>query len=204
MRRPRSKNPAAKQKNARARDYAAEYKRRIARGRSKGLTRAQARGHPAAGDTYIKRRARSPDARLEQALRTLRETNSINRAAKAAGVSRERFRRFIEEKRLAKRKDGRWRFTDRRPRTVLAITTSGEKEITVAGFNRASRVMQHRAAVHAFLSDQGTSNLSRLQKFHGQSVKDTSRHIHFFETRPSVLLRLNAADGELFKQIYQL
>lgn len=84
MRRPRSREP-------RIRNYAAEYARRISRALAMGLTRGQARGHPPAGETYTKRGRRAPDPKLEQALRGLRETNSLNRAAKAAGVSPERF-----------------------------------------------------------------------------------------------------------------
>ena len=147
---PKRRTPAARPK--RARDFAAEYDRRIARGVALGRSRSQARGHPASGDIYIKRRPKASDAKLEQALRSLRETQNLTRSAKGAAVSPERFRRFLREKKLAKRKGRRWLFTDRRLRTVAAITTNGETKITVAGFNKASLVMQHHAAVRAFLN----------------------------------------------------
>lgn len=42
-----------------ARDYQAEYRRRIERGLARGLSRSQARGHPRAAETHIRLARRS-------------------------------------------------------------------------------------------------------------------------------------------------
>jgi len=76
------------------RDYQAEYRRRLDRGRARGLTRSQARGHARAQEASLKAKAVKSDELLERALRELRRTNNQAIAAKEAGVSPERFRRL--------------------------------------------------------------------------------------------------------------
>ena len=204
MRRPRKsrlRNQGSRLKKER--NFAAEYQRRIARGIALGRSRSQARGHPTISEAPIKPRPTNSDAKLEQALRSLRETQNLSRSAKGAGVSPQRFRRFLRKKKLARRKGRRWRFTDRRRREVVAITTSGEMRITVAGFNKASLVMQHRAAVRAFLGFPDSGHLQVLKPFEGRSVIDTSGRTHFLETRPNVLLRYAASGPESY-QVYKL
>jgi hypothetical protein len=185
------------------RDYGAEYRTRIARGQARGLSRSQARGHPRAGERTLRSRAKETksDPKLEAALRELRATNNQTKAAKAAGVSTERFRRFLRDNKLATRKGRHWRITDNRERQVVVISEGRQLPITVGGFKRASLVMSHRAAVRAFLD---TNEASHLKPFEGDAVTDTAGHVHPLETRPNVLYRLAAAGNEGFEQIYRL
>jgi hypothetical protein len=182
------------------RDYQAEYRRRLERGRGRGLTRSQARGHARAQETSLKAKPVNTDERLERALRELRRTNNQAVAAKEAGVSAERFRRFLREQKLAERKGRIWEITDNRKRTMTAITTRGELELKLPGFEEASLVGRHRAAVRSF---KDTNLISYLQPFEGLTVKDTSGRTHVFETRPIVIRRLDAS-GETFEQIYRI
>ena len=186
-----------------ARDFKAEYQRRVARALSKGLSRSQARGHAKASEPPIRPpKARSPpDARLEDALRNLRSTGSQSAAAKEAGVSAERFRRFIREYDLAKREGRKWVHSDNRVREIPAVTTEGELTLKVAGFEAASLVGKHDAAVKAFLD---TQDISLLDPFRGVSVKDTAGRRHFLETNPNALYRLAASGSEVFEQIYKI
>jgi len=184
------------------RDYREEYRRRIERALAQGLSRSQARGHARSGESPLRRPRVASDERLEKALRILRETNSQSTAAKHAGVSPERFRRFLRGQELAHRNGRLWKFTDQRPRRVLVISNGGAREITVAGFDASSLAMRHRAAVHAFVEE--TNDPSSLKPFEGVSVRDTSGRSHLLETRPNVLYRLASAGGEGFEQVYRL
>jgi hypothetical protein len=88
----------------RVRDNRAEDRRRLERGRKRGLTPSQARGHARAHELSLKAKPIKSDERLEAALRQLRQTHNQAKAAKEAGVSPERFRRFLREQKLAERK----------------------------------------------------------------------------------------------------
>ena len=186
-----------------SRNYKAEYQRRIARAAAKGLSRSQGRGHAKASEPPIRPpKARSPpDARLEEALRKLRAMGNQTVAAKGAGVSTERFRKFLHDEEVAKREGKGWIFTDIRPRRMTAITTRGSREITVAGFDRASLLGKHFAARGKFLS---TNDIKLLAPFRGLSVKDTSGRIHFLETDPNALHRLAISGTETFEMVYRL
>jgi hypothetical protein len=61
----------------------------------RGVTRSQARGHARAQEASLKAKPIKTDERLERALRERRRTNNQVAAAKEAGVSPERFRRFL-------------------------------------------------------------------------------------------------------------
>jgi hypothetical protein len=184
----------------RLRDYQAEYHRRLDRGRARSLTRSQARGHARAQETSLKAKPVKSDERLERALRELRRTNNQATAAKEAGVSAERFRRFLREQKLAERKGRVWEITDTRPRTMTALTTRGELELKLPGFEEASLVGRHRAAVKTF---RDTNDISHLRPFEGRTFKDTSGRTHILETRPNVIRRHDAS-GETFEQIYRI
>ena len=188
---------------ARKRDYRAEYRARIARAQARGLSRSQGRGHAKPGEKALRPRAKvtQSDERLEQALRALRATGNQKQAAKSAHVSPERFRRFIRDNKLAEREGRRWHLTDDRVRELVMITDGQRKRVRVAGFEPASLIGQHNAAVRAFLN---TNDISRLKPFEGLSVTDVAGRVHPLETRPNTLYRLAAAGSEGFEQIYRL
>jgi hypothetical protein len=184
----------------RKRDHKAEYRRRLERGGTRGLTRSQARGHARAQEASLKAKPIKSDERLERALRELRRTNNQAISAKEAGISAERFRRFLREQKLAERKGRVWEITDKRPRDMTAMTTRGAIELTLPDYDTASLVGQHNAAVKTFLD---TNDVSHLRPFEGRTVKDTSGQTYVLETRPNVIRRRDAS-GETFEQIYRI
>jgi hypothetical protein len=149
-----------------------------------------------------KKRSRSPsEPNLEKALRFLRAGNSQRVAAKSAGVSVKKLREFVRGNRLAKYKGRRWHFTDKRRRQIVAITTVGERELIVRGFEPASWAMSHRNAVREFLR---TADVSLLAPFESASITDTRGRKYFLEVRPNVLYRRASAGGEHYELIYRL
>lgn len=185
------------------RDYKLEYNLRLLRAFAKGHSRSQARGHARAGEKPIRAPPPkdAPDMRLEAALKRLRQTQNQSRAASEAGVSAERFRKFLRENELAKREGQTWVFTDQRPRVMSALTINGARVLTVAGFDQTSLIGRHEAAVKTFLQ---TNDTALLAPFKGQSVKDVKGRTHFFETRPNTIHRLANSELEAFEMVYRL
>ena len=188
---------------ARKRDHKAEYARRIERGRELGLSRSQARGHPKANERYASGKSSIPlaDDPLEAALRNLREGYSLKQSAKEAGVSEERFRRFVKGNHLADFVGRRWTLKDNRPRRVPMAKGSQQHEIKVPDFSTASDVGKYYNAVLRFLS---TNDPIYLSAFVGRSIKDVRGKSHAFETDPNALYRLAVKDEPAFHEIYQI
>lgn len=186
---------------ARTRDYKAEYQRRIASAQSRGLSRSQARGHARADEAPVRPKTVSSDERLEAALKLLRMTGNQSRAAREAGVSAERFRRFVRSNALAQRRGRSWQITDNRPRRMTVITDEEAREITLRDFEQASLNGKHLAAVGEFLR---TNDIDRLRPFEGRAVIDATGQSHPLETNPNALYRLAAAGDEVFHEIYRL
>lgn len=186
---------------ARQRDYKAEYQRRIANAAKRGLSRSQARGHARAGESAIKPKAVKSDERLEAALKLLRQTGSQGRAAKEAGVSVERFRRFVRSYSLAARQGRQWHITDNRPRRMTVVSDGEALELTLRDFEQASLNGRHLAAVGAFLR---TNDIDLLRPFEGQFVIDADGQAHPLETDSDALYRLAHAGSEVFHEIYRL
>ena len=186
---------------ARKRDYRQEYERRIANAAKRGLSRSQARGHARAGEAPIRRTAVRSDDRLEAALKRLRQTNSQARAAKEAGVSAERLRRFLRDNLLAERRGRRWQITDNRHRQMTVITGGEERQITLRDAEQASLNGEHLNAVKAFLR---TNDIDLLPPFDGRVVIDAKGKAHPLETDPNALYRLSHAGSEVFHEIYRL
>lgn len=185
------------------RDFKAEYRLRVNRALMAGFSRSQGRGHAKAGEAPIRAppNREASRARLEAALKELRRTQNQARAAAEAGVSTERFRKFIRENELAKRQGRKWVFDDQRTREMTALTTTGSRVLKVAGFEQTSLIGRHEAAVKNFLQ---TNDASLLAPFKGQSVKDTAGRTHFLETRPNTIHRLANSDFEAFEMVYRL
>lgn len=188
---------------ARKRDFKREYQIRLNRALMRGFSRSQARGHAKSGEKPIRAPPphAEPDIRLEAALKQLRRSQSQSRAASEAGVSAERFRKFLRENELAKREGRTWIFTDQRPREMTAITINGSRVLKVAGFDQTSLIGRHEAAVKTFLQ---TNDAALLAPFKGQFVKDVKGRTHFFETRPNTIHRLANSEPEAFEMVYRL
>jgi hypothetical protein len=186
---------------SRQRNYRAEYERRIANAAKRGLSRSQARGHARAGEMPVRAKPVQSDDRLEHALKLLRQTGNQSRAAKEAGVSAERFRRFLRSNALAERQGRQWQITDNRSRRMTVITEGDAIALTLRDFEQSSLNGKHQAAVGMFLR---TNDADLLSPFKGQSVIDAAGKAHPLETDPNTLFRLAAAGGEVFHAIYQL
>lgn len=187
---------------AKKRDYKAEYARRIANAKKRGLSRAQARGHARAGERPIRgSTVKRGEASLEAALKALRRTGTQVAAAKEAGVSVERFRRFLRENELATRNGKTWIISDPATRKMLVISNGEARTRKLAGLEQASLNGKYLAAVKAFIN---SNDADLLAAFVGKSVRDTSGKLHTFETDPNTLYHLAASGGEIFEDIYRL
>ena len=184
------------------RDYKAEYQRRLKRAAAQGLSRSQARGHARAGEKPIRgSKTVSSDERLEAALKLLRNVNKQGVAARTAGVSPERFRRFLRENSLAEREGRSWRITDRRPYRMTVISEREVKNLTFDDFEQRSVNGRYLAAVQQFLR---SNDIGLLRPFEGGAVIDAKGRPHPLETDANALHRLASAGSELFHEVYRL
>src|SRR5271165_222847 len=186
------------------RDYRAEYRRRIADGAAKGISRSQARGHPKPTEAAIAfRRPARPieDDRLQLAFKVLRQEKSFSAAARAAKVSPERLRHFATERDIIERQGRRWIVRHQLPRRTLLFSDGRAVQVVVGDFASASKVGRFMSAVSHFLR---TNNPAGLREFEGASVADISGKIHRFESRPNALYRLASAHDQSFENVYRL
>lgn len=186
----------------RQRNYAVEYRRRIQRGVARGLTRAQAAGHPKLGEPLAANVGRLTKATKEinLAISNMRNGDSLRAAARDAGVSEQRLRRFLQRRNMAVRKGNQWHIHDLRPREVpvlsdgrLIVAKTDLKEAQIAGYGWD---VQGRA--------RNTHDLDLLEELEGKGVTDVSGHFHPFETDPNTLLRLAATEDDAFYEVYQI
>ena len=186
----------------RTRDHKAEYARRISSAERRGLSRSQGRGHARHGEAPAKLRPPIPhDDRLEAGLKLLRQTGNQSRAAKEAGVSPERLRRFLRENALAERRGRQWHFSDQRPRRITVISNGEARERVLLGFDQASLNGRYLNAVRLFL---GSNDVELLIPFEGQAVIDAKGRSHPLETDPNTLHRIAAQGDEVFHNVYRL
>jgi hypothetical protein len=179
------------------------YSQRIERGLARGLTRSQARGHARSSEAAIKApRATGPlDEKLIAALRSFRTTNSVSAAAREAHVSRERFRRFLGAEHVASREGRAWTITDNLVRELDIISQGHRQVVRVRGFDAASTVEKHNAAVRKFIRHRDPAFLA---PFADAVITDTAGRNHTLETRPNILLRLASSGGDGFEAVYRI
>jgi hypothetical protein len=187
-----------------ARDYKAEYARRIARGNERGLTRNQARGHPEVGKPLVSGKALampySPE--LEDGVKAMRGGKSLQLAAYSLGVSPERLRRYVNSQGVGVKEGGRWRIgIDHRLRSILLFSNGQEQVITVKGYELAKQVGEYMQAVKQFLA---TNDASLLNPYRGHSVPDMQGAHYVFETNENTLYRLHATSDSTFESIYRI
>lgn len=184
------------------RDFKAEYQRRIANAKKRGLSRSQARGHARHGEAPVKPRAGSmSDHRLEAGLKALRQSGSQSVAAKKAGISPERLRRFIRENALAERTGKRWRMTDNRSREMIVLSQGSARHRLLLGHDQASLNGSYLNAVKSFLN---SNDIDFLRPFAGQSVIDAKGKAHRLETDPNAIHRIASSGSAVFHDIYRL
>lgn len=189
---------------ARNRDYSAEYRRRIRRGKALGLSNALARGHRRASESGAlrKRSERAlEDIKLQTGLRVFREEKSFAKAAREAHLSSEKLRRYAIENGIVEKRGRRWVIKDKLARRLLIFSGGHEHVITVSNFKAASLVGKYMSAVGSFLR---SNDKAYLKPFIGKSVTDIDRNSYVFETRPNFLYRLSHAGGSSFEQMYRI
>ena len=180
------------------RNYKAEYRRRIARGRARGLSRSQARGHPKAKEQSIKAASSIADDKIDAAILDMHHGESLSAAARSSHISAERLSRFLAQGRLAKLRGRRWIMSDDRPRRVPVMTGGRQRSITVQGFDEASLVGKHHNAVGAFVRN---NDISLLEPFVGQFVRTAKGKRILLETDPNELHRIAAMDTPAFCEL---
>jgi hypothetical protein len=185
------------------RDYKAEYARRIARGHSRRISRAQARGHPRPDELSVSTHnapREIEDDRLQRALRVLRQQKSLAAAAKAARISPERLRHIAKSKGAITKRDRRWIIEPSLARRMPLFSRGRAIEVTVAG-ESASKVGAYMDAVGKFLV---SNDRAVLIPFISQSATDIAGKVHPFETNPNALYRLSLAGEATFEQVYRI
>lgn len=194
----------------RARNFAAEYARRIRNATARGLTKSQARGHPgpAQNSALIIRTGAKPakvDWTLEAAIKEMHAGATLSAAARQARVGRERLAAYAKRNAGAIRKGGTWTFDDRRARRVIMAET-GEHNFSifrVPGRDPASLAGQHYAEGLAVLENPNLYP-AFVEKWAGVSIPDVKGKIRFFETDLNALFRMHNAEEVDWTLIYQI
>ena len=173
------------------------------RGKARGLTPSQARGHPRKGEPLASNKDRLPPSTpaIEAAIRAMRTGESLRGAARSAGITESRLRRFLKRRNLASRKDRIWVIHDPRLRRVPIISKGQVKTITVQGFDRASEAGRAWDKQGQFTK---TNDANLLAELEGAGLTDILGNAHPFETDPNALHRIVAMEEPQFHEIYKI
>lgn len=177
------------------RKYTPAYQKRMDRGRARGLTTQEARGHGNLRQAKKKVRfeALDPTDPLLRGFEAVRQGAAMTPTAKKLGVSPERLSRFIKDNAKIERKAGRIVIVESKLIEIVTIFTKGRTRKIAVTAKVRDRVAQHMSAVENFLQSRDPDF---LKPFVGERVKDTRGQSYPLENNPNRLLELEAA-GEL-------
>jgi hypothetical protein len=170
-------------------------------GRGLARSRTQARVQAEEVRRQAKGRPTIDDPRIEAAILEMNRGRSLTAAARASHISRQRLRKILVQRRLAKRKGRRWFSKDNRLRQVPVITRGRVLPLPVPGYEQARLVGEHTHAVGAFLS---TNDVTLLKPFEGRIVQAVNGRRYVLETDPNTLHRIAAMDSPPFHEIYEI
>ena len=183
----------------RTRNHRLDYKKRIARGRARGLSLSQSRGHARAGERKKpKKRNVDPNAALERALERMKNGESQKSAAKAQRVSVEQLRRYLKENTRAKRRGNKWVIIDRRPVSMVIVSRGKFISIDVP-YRSKGKVGRFWNAVNSFLE---TNDRIFLKPYENDGIRDANGKFHPWETDPNTLRKLDSIGELSFVDIY--
>jgi hypothetical protein len=188
-------------KPKRQRNYKAEYQRRVDRGRAKGLSRSQSRGHPKAKEKNVRKPRPISDASFQISLKALRSGKTLAEAAREIRVSPERLRNQAQAKGIIRQRGRKWVVRNDLPRRMLTYSQGEAVVIILAKLSQASKVGSYMAAVRSFLR---SNDAARLEPYIKKSVTDSRGKKYVFETNPNTLYRLAAGGGDTFEQVYRI
>lgn len=183
------------------RDYKAEYRRRLERGRAKGLSRSQSRGHPKAKEKNIRNPRPINDAAFQISLKALRSGKTLAEAAREIRVSPERLRNQAQAKGIIRQRGRKWVIKNNIRREMLVFSQGEAVKIVLGTLHQASKAGRYMAAAGNFLR---SNNAAYLEPFIGKSVTDSKKKKHVFETNPNALYRLAASGADTFEQVYRI
>lgn len=198
----RSQHPSAPQRKIAGR-------RKVGAKRGKAVTQRKGASRvrsPASRKTTKKLKKRpqrkaAPDPRLEIAVKDMNRGSSLTTAARSVNLPPKSLQSFVSQRRLAKRKSGKWTIKDNRLGRVPVITKGRIRIVTVRGFEEARRAGEHHNAVGNFVR---TNNLDLIKPFEGRSVQAVKGKPHPLEADPNALHRIAAMDTPPFHEIYEI
>jgi len=186
----------------RQRNYSEEYRRRIERGKSVGLTKRQARGH---GGNRQRREGNpfsdlAPDHPLHLATEAMRKGTAMTRAARSFHLSPETLRNFLDDNATVVLRKGRVVIAEDRRRFVMPIYSNRRSRKVTVHADQRDRIAQYHSAIGRFLE---TNDARILEPFERERVRDVFGRTHLLETDPNTLYELSAAGEFEFATLYK-